>query len=109
MEALRHFIAVDNGMAQVLQWAVEKNKDVRPMVLPDFDKDTCPHACVMKADEVLPLRRRQQETRKLFVDTSKIPAANCRPPLMEEDLSVLCWDLYQAVSGGVEKHARTIH
>ena len=43
----------------------------RPIVLPD----TYRRACVIEGDEVLTFRREERETQKLFVDTSKIPAA----------------------------------
>ena len=36
-------------------------------MLPDFDEDTYPHACVIGGDEVLTLRREEWKTHQLFV------------------------------------------
>ena len=70
-------------------------KSFGPIVLPDLDKDTYRRACVIEGDEVLTFRREDQETQKLFVDTSKIPAATWSIRCWKKtDWVVLCHAMY---------------
>ena len=80
MEALRQFIAVDNTRALVTMGELAKSGEVNPIVLPDFDEDTYPHACVVEGDEVTTLAREEQGKQKLFAHTSQIRAATWEPP-----------------------------
>ena len=76
LEELRQFIAVDNARVLVKMGEFARYREAKPIVLPDFDKDTYPHACVVVRDDAMSLRREEQEIQQLFVDTSKIPAAS---------------------------------
>ena len=76
IEELRQFSAVNNARALVTMGELAKCRGTRPSALPDFDKDTYPHACVIAGDEVLTRRREVRGVEKLFVDTSQVPAAN---------------------------------
>ena len=55
---------------------------------------------MIEGHEVITLRRKEQGTQKLFVDTPKTQAANWGSPVMEENWVGLCQALYTAI--GVE-------
>ena len=99
IEALKRFIAVDNARTLVTMGEPAKYREVQPIVLPNFDKVTHPRASVTEGDNVLTLRLDELGAQKLFVDTSKAPAGQWRPPLVEEDWVVPCQALYQAIGG----------
>ena len=69
-EALKRFIAVDNARALVPEGELSMFREVCQSVLPNFDKETYPHARVTEGEGVFTLRKKEQEKQQLFVDTS---------------------------------------
>ena len=48
---------------------VAKSREVKPIVLPDVDKDTYPRACVVDGEGVMTFCREERETQQLLLDS----------------------------------------
>ena len=58
-----------------------------------------PEAAVRKGTEVLTLRRGEEGTLRIFIDTTNVVHGGWRPPLVHEDWHAICQAVYRGTEG----------